>query len=270
MVLYTYPVERSRAAIMLIVTLWMFTSALFAQTTMPRLEIQKRQSYEMKEDTLIVDELIMHDSSAFILCKTSAASYIVVKKLTIGKQCWFIGTGNAGSSGKNAKDADPSYGPCNPGKNAAPGKNGMDGEAGKHLTITISTMDAANTHPLLFRLNGGDGGEGGRGGIGGSGSKSTPHCACNGGAGGNGGDGGNGGNGGNLTLLCKSCPVNILQSGIVQFNLHGGYAGYGGEGAPGGAIGIGADKTSRRGANGRAGSKGKNGTEGKFIYNSGI
>ncbi len=230
------------------------------------LEIQKKSSYELKGDTLILDELIMHDSSSLILKHSPSACYIKVNKLKIGKQCWIIGSGINGISSKPANDADISEGPCNHGKPGPNGKNGANGERGKNLTLEVTQLES-NLYPLLLRLNGGNGGDGGSGGNGGNGSKSTIHCDCHGGSGGNGGNGGNGGAGGTFTFRCAQCPANLLASEAIKFNLHGGYSGYGGEGGRGGAIGSGAMQTSKRGANGKHGERGKNGQEGSFIYN---
>jgi len=268
MALYNHSCRKIFLTMIIVMPVWLLPFIAPGQTKIARLEINKYESYIMKDDTLMVDELIMHDSSNLILYKLSPSSYIQVKKLTVGKQCWIFGGGSNGINGKDAKDSEPAYGVCISGKNGLPGKNGTDGEAGKNLTIEIGALDASNIHPILFRLNGGNGGDGGRGGSGGPGSKSTSYCTCNGGAGGNGGDAGNGGNGGSLTFICKTCPTNIWQSDILQFNLHGGYSGYGGEGSPGGAPGIGADKASKRGINGKNGNKGRHGTEGSFIYNN--
>jgi hypothetical protein len=230
------------------------------------LEIQKKSSYELKSDTLILDELIMHDSSSLVLKHSSATSYIKINKLKIGKQCWFIGSGINGISARPANDADISEGPCNHGKPGPNGKNGSNGERGKNLTLEIAQLESS-MYPLLLRLNGGNGGDGGSGGNGGNGSKSTIHCDCHGGNGGNGGNGGDGGAGGTFTFRCAQCPANLLASEVIKFNLHGGYSGYGGEGGRGGAIGSGAMQTSKRGTNGRHGERGKNGQEGNFIYN---
>jgi hypothetical protein len=233
---------------------------------MKHLEIQKKTSYELKEDTVILDELIMHDSSSLILNRTSPTCYIRVNKLKIGKQCWIIGSGVHGTSARPAKDADISEGPCNHGKLGADGKNGFNGERGKNLILEVTQFES-NMYPLLLRLNGGNGGDGGSGGSGGNGSKSTIHCDCHGGNGGNGGNGGEGGVGGTFTFRCAQCPPNLLASEVIKFNLHGGYSGYGGEGGRGGAIGTGAMQTSKRGTNGKHGERGKNGLEGNFIYN---
>lgn len=237
---------------------------LLAQTR--HLEIPKKSSYELKGDTLILDELIMHDSSSIILKHSSSTCYIRVNKLKIGKQCWIVGSGMNGTSARPATDAEISEGPCNHGKPGAVGKNGANGERGKNLTLEVTELES-NLYPLLLRLNGGNGGDGGSGGNGGNGSKSTIHCDCHGGNGGNGGNGGDGGAGGTLIFRCAQCPSNLLSSGVIKFNLQGGYSGYGGEGGRGGAIGTGAMQTSKRGANGKHGQRGKNGTEGNFIYN---
>jgi hypothetical protein len=255
----------SRIVALILIILFPFVSKLFAQTTLGRLEIPKKGFYILKEDSLIIDELVMNDSSNIVLFRSSSASYIKVNKLIIGNQCWIIGTGRSGTYGIAGKDADQAYGPCTHGKVGKPGTNGTDGEPGKNLTLEIDYFESTQAAPLLVRLNGGNGGDGGKGGNGGNANKSTTHCSCNGGNGSNGGNGGNGAAGGSLTFQCLKCPANILSSGTIKINLLGGYPGYGGEGGHAGSAGSG-DQTSKPGIPGKLGTKGKKGQEGMYIY----
>ncbi|AYB32058.1 hypothetical protein [Chryseolinea soli] len=248
-----------------LITLLFVPTLSNAQIRIPSLEIPRNTSYEIPGDTLLVDHLIMHDSSKLILNKTCNASFIKAKKITAGVSCSIVGNGNNGTNGKNGKDSDHPYGPCKSGVTGEQGKSGTNGTSGKNLTLEVDYLEL--NHLILINLNGGNGGYGGNGGNGSSGNKGTAHCLSNGGDGGNGGNGGDGGSGGSLALSCTNCGYNFSLSEKVKLVNHGGYRGFEGEGGMGGIKGNGSsEKVSRHGNKGKNGLAGKNGKDGNFTY----
>jgi hypothetical protein len=240
-----------------------FSSAQIHQHT---LTISKNQTFEMPEDTLVVDELIMHDSSTLVLNRASSGSFIKAKQISIASNCKIMGNGVAGTTGKRGKDAEQPSGACKSGTPGEAGTNGGDGEAGKDFILETDQMEISVS--LIVNLAGGNGGDGGEGGKGSRGSRATIHCSSNGGDGGMGGNGGNGGNGGTMKLQCFKCKEIVELTGKINFTNRGGYMGYGGDGGKGGLRGDGSDQASRNGVFGKSGVHGKKGLEGTALYKS--
>src|SRR5882672_8034806 len=102
---------------MLTVTL-LFGSSLFesqsvlAQSKMNVLEIPKNGTFEMQGDSLVVDQLIMHEASTLVLHRDSKVSYIKASEIIISVNCTIKGIGAAGTDGRKGADALPPTGLC--------------------------------------------------------------------------------------------------------------------------------------------------------------
>lgn len=233
--------------------------------TLPKLEIPAGTTYNLDSDTLVVEELILKDSAKINI--TKAKCVIKANRITVGAGCSVLGVGKEGEAGKNGKSSPAPMGLCKPPAHGESGLSGKDGETGKELYITVSSIKIAS--PLTIDLHGGNAGDGGKGGNGSHGSNTTAHCKGDGGNGGNGGAGGNGGNGGILTIYYSSTTeISYLVTRVNLIN-RGGYRGIGGEGGKGGMRGSGpSEKFSKIGLIGKAGLDGKYGTEGRPLFYS--
>lgn len=237
----------------------------FSQVRMEKLIIRTNEKFELSgSDILVVDTLVMEDSSAILLNRIKADNFIHAKVALIGKGCSIVGNGLNGTHGDPGLQGYTVEGPC---KNGTAGRNGSPGTSATHGVNLFLYFDKLTVkEKLLIELNGGHGGDGGRGGIGGGGSPGTRLCqGGNGGNGGNGAKGGNGGNGGNLTISCKQCPD--LRSWLgtkLMVRSFGGNAGLGGEGGLGGLAGlVNSGKNSKDGEIGSRGQLGERGETGK-------
>ena len=246
---------------------FVFINESTAQTRLGILEIPTGGSYQMPEDTLIVDELILRDSATLLLHIKSVGSFIQAKRISIGSGCTINGKGITGAQGQNGKNALPVSGVCKDGLKGGNADPGMNGDGGKNLSISTGELIIADAFHIY--LNGGNGGDGGKGGNGSGGSKSSAHCKSNGGDGGVGGNGGMGGNGGALELNYVSgiAQADLLAKALLH-NL-GGYHGIGGDGGRGGLRGNGAsEQFSKNGEKGKNGKDGAVGKEGKALFYS--
>lgn len=232
---------------------------------MERLMLSAKENYEIKaSDIIVVDTLIMRDSSRIILNSSKADNFIHAKVAKIGKGCQIIGKGANGVDGQPGLNGYTAEGPC---KNGIPGTNGKPGSSAKNgvnLSLYFNKLTIASR--LVIDLSGGNGGDGGKGGIGGGGSPGTR--LCQGGDGGKGGDGargGNGGNGGNLLISCKECPnLRTWLGELLYVRTYGGNAGLGGDGGYGGLAGlVSSGNTSEDGQQGEKGKMGESGESGK-------
>ena len=232
-----------------------------AQLRYTKLVLQPKQVFSFGEsDILVVDTLIMMDSSSLVLNKTKKESYLHAKVMRIGKNCFIDGNGSNGKAGKQGSPGNSSYGPCRNGTNGEDATNGEDGSHG--LDLLIYVKDIRITGQLSVLLDGGNGGNGGNGGEGGSAGSGTIHCK--GGDGGNGGKGGNGGVGGNGGKLLVHVPIGYhsLVSPKIKINVRGGQFGKGGRGGYSGAGGLG--PRGKTGRNGLQGSDGYDGSLGNY------
>lgn len=251
----------------IISTLLFFANETVGQTRLGILEIPNGGSYQMPEDTLIVDELILRDSATLVLHPKSARSFIQAKRISIGSGGTINGKGLSGLQGQNGKHALPVSGVCKDGLSGGNADTGMNGETGKNLSINAEELIIAESFHIY--LNGGNGGDGGKGGNGSGGSQSSAHCKSNGGDGGLGGNGGTGGNGGVFELNYVN-GVSLADL-LVKVGLHnlGGYHGIGGDGGRGGLKGHGAsEQFSKNGEKGKNGKDGAVGKEGKALFYS--
>jgi hypothetical protein len=235
--------------------------ALFGQIRMSKLEIMPRDTFAITgTDIIVVDTLIMHDSSYIQLNRERSANYIHAKDFKAGTGAKILGQGHRGFYGKDGARGVTLDGPCLDGTAGRNGTNGSNGRDGTSLYLYFTSMTI--TGDVTIEISGGDGADAGKGGNGGGGSPGTRVCVGgSGGNGGNGGNGGTGGNGGSLTLSCKTCPDLRLWIGnkIVVRN-YAGYAGMGGDGGFGGLAGLGSGGDTRK--DGQIGQRGKKGLDG--------
>lgn len=229
-----------------------------AQLRYTKLVLEPKQVFSFgQSDILVVDTLIMMDSSSIVLNNSKRENYLHAKVMQIGKDCFIDGRGDHGKTGK-AGSAGTSYmGPCRSAENGTDAGRGEDGKQGVDLLVYVKEVTIRG--PLTVSLQGGNGGNGGNGGEGGSAGSGTIHCkGGNGGDGGKGGDGGFGGNGGKLVF---HGPVGFQQNliGKVKPNIRGGQFGRGGRGGYSGTAGLGP-----RGNNGRNGLQGSDGNDGSL------
>lgn len=239
-----------------------FSISANAQLRFTKLVIQSGETFSFgQSDILVVDTLIMNDSSGIVLNKLNAENYLHVKVAVIGRYCFIDGNGIAGKPGTNGKKGISSAGPCKSGTNggdAADGEKGLDG-----VDLLVYLQKVSIQGSITINLHGGRGGDGGNGGEGGSAGSGTVHCkGGNGGNGGKGGQGGYGGDGGSLTIHGPTSLHSLLENNVKlsakggQFGKagRGGYSGYGGLG-PRGKTG----NNGLQGADGYDGSLGNNG-----------
>jgi len=244
-------------------------SVVNAQIRLTRLELKPKEIYSMgTSDILVLDTLVMSDSSSIILSLDKKDFFIHSKKIVIGKGCRIIGGGESGKPGKDGVKGLTGEGPCRDGGVGKGGTGGSHGDHGKNLSIYSNELIIRGS--LLVELSGGDGGDGGKGGEGGGGSPGTRVCiGGNGGNGGNGSSGGHGGDAGALLIVCKNC-VNIRswlgQTLIVR--TYGGNAGLGGIGGAGGPAGL--NPTGNSSQDGKHGARGKTGPDGQAGKNGAI
>ncbi len=243
----------------------LLSSFASAQIRQSRLEIKENDVYKLEtSDILVLDTLVMRDSSSIAVSYEKRDIFIHSKKIIIGKGCKIIARGENGKPGRDGVKGASGEGPCRDGVAGKGGTGGSHGDFGKNLSIYCDDLIIKGN--LLIELSGGDGGDGGKGGEGGGGSPGTRVCVGgNGGSGGNGSSGGNGGDAGTLLIVCKNC-ANIRswlnQSLLVR--TYGGNAGIGGFAGPGGPAGLNpAGNTSQDGKLGARGKAGPDGTAGK-------
>ncbi|HEY5823950.1 MAG TPA: hypothetical protein VIT44_06290 [Cyclobacteriaceae bacterium] len=240
-----------------------------AQIRLTTLELRPKEIYSLEtSDILVLDTLIMRDSSSIMLSAEKKDFFIHSKKIVVGKGCRIIGRGESGKPGKNGAKGLTGEGPCRDGVIGKGGTGGSHGDYGKNLSVYTTELIIKGN--LLVELSGGDGGDGGKGGEGGGGSPGTRVCiGGNGGSGGNGSSGGNGGDAGTLLIVCKNC-INIRSwlNHSLLVRTYGGNAGLGGIGGQGGSAGL--NPTGNSSQDGRQGTKGKTGPDGQAGKNGAI
>lgn len=233
----------------------------WTQIRLNKLVLLPKEKYQiLASDILVVDTLVMQDSSSIVLNSLKKDNFLHAKISSIGKGCAIIGRGINGISGKSGEQGTTQSSPCRDGtsgKNAAVGERGIDGV---NFSLYITTLKINGS--LIIDLNGGDGGHGGKGGRGGDGGSGSRVCpAGDGGNGGNGADGGDGGNGGALSISCSQCPdLHLIMGEKLIVTNYGGFGGLGGDGGLGGQAGLG---PVRDGKNGQRGAEGTHASQGK-------
>lgn len=234
------------------------------QIRLNTLRIKAKQVYEIKEtDILVVDSLIMEDSSRLILNHLKAENFIHAKAAVFYRGCVIDGKGVRGIPGRKGRAGYSPPGPCTDGKPGLMGSNGTNGGKGINLSLYLSDIAVRGT--LVIDVSGGDGGDGGTGGVGGGGAPGTRLCnGGNGGQGGNGANGGNGGDGGAITFIAPRIPeLRSLIGEKILVRTYGGNLGLGGDGGAGGYSGLSpTGDTKLEGKTGKKGQKGNSGSRG--------
>lgn len=239
-----------------------------AQTRHEDLTLAKGRILQIKSDSLVMKNLIMHDSSTLVLIAGSQTYYMKLDKLVFGANCQILCSSAKGINGRDGREPETLSGPCKSGLPGEAGQNGFSGKPGNTLTMEVSSVESTGKKAFGIYLNGGDGGDGGDGGNGSNGYRGTKFCVSNGGDGGNGGNGGDGGKGG-ILIVHSAMDSTVFKSKVTVF-VNGGYKGYGGRPGNGGVSGPGSSEKSKYGAKGREGSKGKNGPSGKIFFKNRI
>jgi hypothetical protein len=232
-----------------------------AQIRLEKLLLARGEKYLIQaSDILVVDTLVMADSTQIILNHEKKDNYIHAKIAIIGKGCEINGAGIKGKDGANGVNGIDQASPCRQGAVGVDGEDGLTGKNG--INVFIYSDDIQINGSLTINVNGGDGGQGGNGGQGGGGGPGTRVCAGgDGGQGGSGARGGDGGDGGTITIDCKRCPEYPIWLGSkLYIKNYGGFAGLGGQAGRGGLTGLG---PVRDGKNGIRGFHGEEGVEGK-------
>ncbi len=244
---------------MVLLMTWAFES--IGQVRLTSLVLKPKQVYELKgSDILVVDTLIMMDSSVLLLNKLKSENFIHAKKVIFYRGSLIDGKGITGLPGRNGKTGITSSSPCSNGGTGTKGTDGTNGANG--ISLYLSFTDIVLRGVPTIDLSGGDGADGGKGGAGGGGGTGTRLCTGgNGGAGGAGSNGGNGGNGGALTFHATSVPElrSMLGERIIVHS-YGGNLGSGGEGGGGGYAGL--SPTGNSAMDGKKGKKGALGQDG--------
>jgi hypothetical protein len=243
-------------------------STAWGQIRLDKLVLSPKEKYQIvNSDIIVVDTLVMDDSSSIVLNSLKKDNFIHSKISSIGKGCSIIGRGKNGASGKNGDQGTTQSSPC---RNGASGKNASAGERGGdgvNFSLYITTLNLNGS--LTIDLNGGDGGYGGKGGRGGGGGSGSRVCpAGDGGNGGNGAAGGDGGNGGGLSINCNQCPdLHLIMGEKLIVTNYGGFGGIGGEGGFGGQAGLGPARDGKNGQKGIEGTFASQGKTGVVILN---
>lgn len=232
---------------------------LFGQVRLDKLSLKRGEQYEVRvSDILVIDTLVMGDSSRIVFRNDKDQNFIHCKVALIGKGAVIHAEGKAGARGENGRNGQNGNGPCSNGTHATSGTAGEPGGHGSSISLYWNHVTLMGRFFVL--LTGGDAGDGGNGGWGGSGGGGTRVCAGgNGGNGGNGAAGGNGGNGGNFLLQYHQLTGDSRQI-IVRNN--GGSAGRGGDAGEAGDAGLGPKVDGKRGQRGKEGQDGNVGLPG--------
>ncbi len=243
----------------------LFSTCALGQIRLTKLVLKPKQVYEIKEsDILVVDSLIMQDSSTIILNKLKHDNFIHAKVAVFYRGAVVDGHGATGIPGRKGRPGNSPMSPCTSGTAGTMGSEGTNGGNGVNVSFYFSEILIRGN--VTIDVSGGAAGDGGDGGVGGGGGPGTR--LCKGGSGGQGGAGANGGNGGNagsVSFICPKIPELRLMLGekIIVRN-YGGDRGIGGTGGAGGYSGLSALQDSKMdGKHGRKGVKGADGFAGK-------
>src|SRR5579871_312156 len=99
----------------------------FSQIRLTKLVLEKNQKFKIeKTDILVVDTLIMNDSSSIILNPLKRDNFIHAKETFVGNACSILGLGKNGTIGKAGESSTNQSAPC---RNGGLGK---DAEVGSH------------------------------------------------------------------------------------------------------------------------------------------
>ncbi len=248
------------------VFIFFFAGSLAAQVRLSKLELKFKEVYALTgTDILVVDTLILHDSSRIMLNHLKRDNFIHARFAIFHRGSMIDGKGVQGLPGRVGRAGTSPKTPCSDGQPGVAGTNGTNGGDGINLSLYLTEMTVVGK--LLIDISGGAGGDGSAGGTGGGGGPGTRLCkAGSGGQGAPGSNGGNGGRGGNLILNAPRIPELRLMIGekIIVRNYGGdpGLSGDGGRGGPAGLSPVG--NRSMDGNSGKKGAKGKDGQTGKL------
>jgi hypothetical protein len=234
-----------------------------SQIKLTKLSLKPKETYKITDsDILVVDTLIMGDSSQLIISDQHKENFLHIKWLNVGKGCLIDGRGKIGLKGRIGRHGINAAKQCANGRAGQHGENGSAGADGKKITIYLNAFIFRGT--LLIDTQGGDGGNGGNGGEGGNGGRKNKTCKGGyAGNGGNGGDGGTGGKGGDVTIVCeKGDYLRKVEGKQLLINVAGGSGGKGGRKGFAGLFGGDPLKDDKVGRNGVDGKKGLNGVKG--------
>lgn len=248
----------------LVVLLFIFLiSPCYSQIRVTKLVLEPKEKFVVeKSDILVVDTLIMLDSSSIILNLSKKDNFIHAKQVIVGTNCSIIGHGANGGRGTSGERGITARAPCRRGLPGANASEGAVGNDGVNLSLYFGNLKINGS--MIINLNGGDGGDGGDGGVGGDGGPGTRVCvAGDGGKGGNGSNGGNGGHGGAFSISCKSCEdLHLIMGHKLIVKNFGGLAGTGGDGGLGGHAGLGPGGDGKNGFKGFNGANAQRGKDG--------
>lgn len=248
-----------------VVFLMVLSAFAHGQIRLAKLALKPKEIFELRDsDILVVDTLVMMDSSKIILNRLTPDNFIHARTAIFHRGSMIEGKGVRGLPGRGGRPGLSSSGPCTDGEPGTVGSEGTNGAVGTNLFLYFSDIILRGN--LIIDVSGGDAGDGGAGGTGGGGGSGTRICA--GGMGGSGGAGANGGNGGNAGTVTFNAPRipelrSMLGTKIIVRN-YGGNLGVGGQGGGGGFSGLSpTGNTKMEGKPGRKGHKGKDGVPGK-------
>src|ERR1041385_2301806 len=110
----------------LIIVVTLFTACdSYAQIRLTKLVLEPKEKFIMeKSDIIVVDTLIMKDSSTIFLNMSKANNFIHAKQAWVGKNCTIMGHGANGEAGSPGADGLVGRSPCRSG---APGANASIG-----------------------------------------------------------------------------------------------------------------------------------------------
>ena len=141
------------------VVYWLVLSTIsWGQVSLKKLVLKPKQVYEMKgTDILVVDSLVMMDSSKIILNKLKAENFIHAKVAVFYKGSLINGRGIAGLNGHKGKTGASPQSPCTDGEQGAEGAPGTYGGHGINLSLYVGSFHFRGS--VLIDVSGGDGGE---------------------------------------------------------------------------------------------------------------
>jgi hypothetical protein len=243
----------------------MVSVSSWGQIRLNKMVLEPKQVYELKgTDILVVDTLVMKDSSRIILNKLKTDNFIHAKAAIFYRGAMIDGKGVHGIRGRKGRTGLSPSSPCTDGGSGIMGSEGTNGGAGINLFLYFS--DITLKGPLTIDVAGGDGGDGGNGGAGGGGGPGTRICAGgNGGNGAAGAKGGDGGRAGSVTISATRIPeLRSMIGETIIIRIYGGNLGLGGEGGIAGYSGLSPVGNNKMdGKPGKKGPKGKEGVQGK-------
>jgi hypothetical protein len=250
---------------LLILSCFFLSTSCFSQIRLSALVLKPKESFRIiNSDILVLDTLVMADSSNIILDEFSKENFIHVKWAKIGYRCTIDGSGKNGLKGMPGRHGLNGNSLCANGRDGKNGENGSAGEDGKNLSLYLNEIMINGS--LIVYLQGGDGGNGGDGGDGGNGSPKSKNCTGgSGGNAGNAGNGGDGGKGGTLSVFGeRELDLFAFSKNLVCVNL-GGKMGLGGKRGFAGKTGYDPTKDDILKHNGNSGENGVRGIQGSLI-----